>query len=404
MVAGNGFQEPASWTNDLNLSADGQRAKETFYNFTVILENDEAFEGKFRFDEFLNKAMFDDYPVSDVVESDILAHLCREYGFGGNQPKTLTRAIQQVANLSRYDSLIEWIRGLPAWDQTPRLSRWLVDWCGAEESAYTDWMGYATIMQMTARAMSPGCMARFVPVFEGPEGVGKTRAIRVLGSPWTRTFDMSMDSKEAHMAIQGIWLAELAELDTLRKTTETRLKSFISQTEDAYIPKYANNAVIYPRRTMFIGTTNEETYLPGTGNTRFLPIKTPAFNLEALTNNRDQLIAEARDILLHNPTIKWWEPPDSVHDEVKAARESRRLINVYEAELSRWLDGDGGGKSYDRVTWKEIAKSFLGMDSPEHWKDQGLQKQIAQALKALGWVNSVQKINKKSTRCWIRGS
>lgn len=390
------------WDALLQLDSRNDRVKENFHNFSVILEHDPAFVGKFRFNEFLNKAMFDDFPVNDTIKRSILKWLCSEYGFSGNQPNNLGRAIEQVADLSTYDSLIEWIMALPAWDQIPRLNRWLTDWCGAEESAYTQWVGFATIMQMTARALAPGCMARYVTVFEGPEDIGKTRAIRILGQPWTRTFDISMESKEAHIAIQGVWVAELAELDTLRRTTETRLKSFISQTEDTYVPKYANHAVVYPRRTVFMGTTNEETYLPGLGNTRFLPVKTHSFDLKGLAGNRDQLIAEAKEMLLHNPTIPWWQVPESIRGDVQEAREERRVMNVYEAELSLWLDGAMGHERLDRVTWRDVAKGFLGMDTPEHWKDKNLQMQISQALKACGWKHTIRRINKVRTNCWVR--
>lgn len=390
------------WESQLQCDPRNDKLKENFHNFALILENHAYCEGKFRFNEFSNKAMFDGIPVTDVVEGDILRWLCAEFKFGGNQPKVLTRAIDQVSRLSKYDELKEWLVSLPDWDKTPRLNKWLIDWCGAEESATTAWIGYVTIMQLAVRAINPGVQARYVTVLEGPENIGKTRAIKILGDPWTRTFDISMENKEAHMAIQGVWLSELSELDTLRKTAETRLKSFISQTEDTYIPKYANHAVVHPRRTVFMGTTNEDIYLPGMGNTRFLPVKTKSFNLPALKANRDQLISEAIHVYLRDPQTEWWQVPGVLQESIAQARDARRVVNVYEGELSRWLDGGNGGHYMDRVTWRDIATGFLAMDSPQHWKDRSLQGQIAQALRSLGWTPSNQRINKIKTRCWVR--
>lgn len=402
---------PRTWKDDLQLGQNKQ-PKENFHNFAMILENDPAFSANFRFDEFLNKPMFDDYPISDAAEANILRWLCEEYGFSGNYPKRLTHAIEQVARLAPYDPLYDWLKSLPEWDGTERLENWLVDWCGAEDTPVTRWIGYATIMQMVARAINPGCEARFVTVLEGEENIGKTRAIKILGRPWTRPFDMSMDTKEAHMIIQGVWLAELSELETIKKSTEGKLKSFISRTEDSYIPKFYNHAVVYLRRTVFIGSTNDNTYLPGIGNTRWLPVKTTIFDLEALEANRDQLIAEARDKFTCTPSIRWWEIPEHIVDGIGQTRDDRRVINPYENELARWLDGGPGakgthyevGKYRTAVTWTHIAEGFLGIEKRENWANSSVMNQIIQALRALGWEPGRDTFDGKRDRCWKRPS
>ena len=68
---------------------------------------------------------------------------------------------------------------------------------------------------MVARALSPGCTARYVVILEGDESIGKSKLVLDLGAPWSQVFDHTMDSKEAHIAVQGCWVAELAELDSL---------------------------------------------------------------------------------------------------------------------------------------------------------------------------------------------
>jgi predicted P-loop ATPase len=256
-------------------------------------------------------------------------------------------------------------------------------------------------------------MARLVPVFEGPENKGKTRCINLLGHPWSITFDMSMDSKEAHMAIQKCWVAELSELDTLRKTAETRLKSFISQTHDSYVPKFSNNMVTHPRRCVFIGSTNEGAYLPGDGgHTRWLPIYTPEFNLSAIEANRDQLIAEALAILRATPSIKWWEEPEETTELLEAAREERTQgENLYRDDLALWLDGElldsngalvSGCKWRDSITWRELAVEYLGMETPKEWENKRRQMEVAQSMRDAGWARKIKKINKIATRIWER--
>jgi predicted P-loop ATPase len=222
------------------------------------------------------------------------------------------------------------------------------------------------------------------------------------------TFDMSMDSKEAHMAIQGCWVAELAELDSLRKTTETRLKSFISQQADDYVPKYSNYRVTHPRRTVFIGTTNETRYLQGnTGHTRWAPVNTAWFDLERIEREREQMIAEALFILKTTPDVQWWEEPESLKEELAAERKDRQIENVYEDDLRLWLDGELPGHDhgyFKEITWRKIATDYLKMQSPDQWKDKRAQMEITAALKNIGWRKKSEwdKGEKKSTMVWKR--
>jgi putative DNA primase/helicase len=273
--------------------------------------------------------------------------------------------------------------------------------CGSPKNQLSEWTAYMTIMQMVARAMNPGCMARNVPVWEGEENKGKTRMIKLLGDPWAITFDMSMESKEAHMAIQGVWVAELAELDTLRKTTETKLKSFVSQTQDTFVPKYSNNRASLPRRTVFFGTTNDEDYLTSvTGNTRWFPIATGNFDYKRLERQREQLFAEAMSIFQENSDVAWWEEPCDIQSMLKAARDQRRSFNPYEESLSDWLDGkmDPDRIYLYKTSWNDIAKNFLKLDTPKEWKDKLLQMQVTSALKALGW----KKKRAENSTYWAR--
>lgn len=378
-----------------------KRPVETVYNMAKILELSETWRGRLRFDSFLNESILDGKVVNDITEMRIAEWLGDHYRFGGNNPKHLTRGIYSAGSKFTYDSLQDWLFSLPEWDGTDRIRHWLATMCGAANTALTSWMGFATIMQMVARAITPGCVARLVAVFEGPENRGKTRCIRIIGHPWSMTFDMSMDSKEAHMAVAGCWVAELAELDTLRKTTETRLKSFVSQQTDDYIPKYSNHRMSHPRRTVFIGTTNDENYLPGnSGNTRWLPVKTPWFDLDKVEREREQLFAEALFIFKTTPDVKWWEEPEALQPELARERKSRQIENVYEDDLSLWLDNKG----ITEITWPRLAVEYLQMEKPESWKDKRVQIEITAALKSLGWEKKLvwDKKDQKPKRVWIK--
>lgn len=214
------------------------------------------------------------------------------------------------------------------------------------------------------------------------------------------------------MMLQGAWVAEFSELDSLSRTEETRLKAFITMREDSYIPKYSNFRQRTERRAIFVGTTNEESYLKGqTGNTRYLPIRlTGQVDLERFRAIRLQLFAEA----LHyyqSAYETWWQFSDEALETAKVERTQRRVWQVYEDPLDEWLEyGRFTQALYDNgvpvkfvqheTSWPEIAQWFLKLDSPEKWKDRGLQMQISAALKALGWHVGQVWHNGRNRKIW----
>lgn len=414
-IVGDTTISPNDLASMLHYDAKGVKVLENFYNMVLILEHHNEWKDRIRFDDFRNLPMLGDTPVNDTTEYRISEWLGKNYEFGGNKRQILSDAIKAVASKNGYDALLEWIDSLPDWDGTERIDTWMIDLCGSDECDYSRWVSRVTILQMMNRALNPGCIARLVPIWNGLENQGKSTAVALLGGEWATTLKVSLENKEAHMAIHGYWIAELEELDTLYKTSEARLKAFLTNTSDHYVPKYANHSVDYPRRTVFIGTTNDADYLRGlTGNTRFLPINTGEFNLEGIKTTREQLFAEAKEWLLDNPGEAWWQEPEGLHEVIKEQRDSRRVLNVYEEDLKAFLDGEAGPNCFtpitledmagtdterlEKTTMSDIFQLYIKADSKEKWKDASLQRQIIDALKALGWYR--KKANSKNW--WMR--
>jgi len=250
---------------------------------------------------------------------------------------------------------------------------------------------------MMARAFDPGCLCRTVLILEGPEEWGKSSLVRALVPypEWCAELTSNLETKDANLMIQGLWVAELAELHSLQRTEETRLKSFISACSDPHIPKYKSVRVAPKRRTVFVGTTNEDSYLKGlSGNTRYLPIcLIEPINLERFAKIRDQIYAEAMCVY-HDHPKNWWYMDATTHAIAAQERDKRRQINIYEDALKEWLNNK---KS---VTWREIAEQFLRLGSPADWKDKSLQMQITQALRAVGWSKHAGRKEGAKTNVW----
>src|SRR4029077_8327202 len=70
------------------------------------------------------------------------------------------------------------------WDGRDRLSHWLVDYLGAQKQPepYLLAVGPAFLISAVARVFEPGCQCDAMLVLEGPQGIGKSRTVRVLAN------------------------------------------------------------------------------------------------------------------------------------------------------------------------------------------------------------------------------
>ena len=376
-----------------------------------FLRNHSYWQGKLWWDDLANKPMHGDEELSDYLITKIGAFFGKKHKLPIRTDRMLTRCLTACCYEHKRDPLQEYLDTLVGWDGTPRLEQWFIECAGLVDTAYNRFVSRILPVSMIARAYDPGCLYRNVIVLEGPEEYRKSSFVAALvpNKRWHLSMTASFESKDVPMLIQGIWVAELSELDSLRHTAETRLKSFISETEDAYVPKWQIFRVAPKRRTIFVGTTNEHNWMKSTGNTRWWPVEIRyPMDIEQLFFVREQLYAEAK-LWYHDHRQDWWEIPPDVQQQAGKEREERRQASVYEVDLGRWLDygrfqlaqqSPSITPIVNETSWAEIASGFLRLDSPEKWKDMQLQRQIGEALKALGWRQKVTTRNDKRVRLW----
>ena len=371
----------------------------------TVLRSHSRWAGRWWWDSFGSRQMETDGEHDSELTDERMTAIGEQLGHPDKDylPITSDRLIASCLALLCHetprDPLQEWLWSLPGWDGIPRLNTWLSTCTGVEDNAYHQYCARMLPVSMMARAFDPGCMCRTVLILESAEEWNKSSLIiaMVPNQDWYHEMTADLENKEAHLVIQGIWVAELAELHSLQRTEETRLKSFISARTDSYIPKYSNTRVSRKRRTVFIGTTNEESYLKGlSGNTRYLPVRLEKpVDLPLFQAMRDQLYAEAM-LYYQDHLHDWWRMPADVHTQAVLERDNRRLVNVYEDSLRDWLDK----RAEKAVSWKDIAEGFLDLTHKADWKDKSLQMQIGAALRALGWTKKRGRKDGDNTQIW----
>ena len=317
----------AAWRKGLFQKKNGELTQ-NYMNIARILRHDEYWQQPAHalwFDVVKHLHMCGE----KVIKKNLLVELATWFGEKQSLPVTnldmLRDCLHAQCEEFKRDPLQHWLNSLPPWDNEPRLEQWLHVVASTEDTAYSHDTSRMLLVGMVARALNPGCLYRYVIIFVGEEFSGKSELVRALATPeWYYAMKSDFESKEAHMEIQGAWIAELPELDALNRTGETRLKAFITLLDDSWIPKYANERTTAKRRTIFVGTTNEETLLKGqTGNTRFVPIATGAIDLAKFAEMRDQLFAEAKAYYEAHPD-DWWQFSLAGETRWEEERDNRR--------------------------------------------------------------------------------
>ena len=381
-----------NWKEDLVTNRNGEYSGNEL-NAITALEQAPQLQGLVAYNEFSDEVTImqpapwrnikDPEPWSDVDRIELQAWL-QAQEISVNRANVVQDAVITVARRKTYNPVTEYLDGLE-WDHTFRLAHWLDEYMGAiGEPRYLDAIGPKILVGAVARAYEPGCKLDVVPVLEGPQGKGKSTAVRILGHPWNADGVPDLSTKDAAIQIQGVWLVELEELTSMSRADVEHVKAFLSRSTDRYRPPYGRNAVNRPRRCAFIASTNLQDYLKDeTGNRRFWPIRCRGIDLAALQRDKDQLWAEA--VHEYRNGLQWHL---SASDEVLAAQEQelRRLVPELEAELIEYLE-DQRSMGKDVVYMRELLKDVAGIRdfAKDRYHAGAIASQFSRVMTRQGW-------------------
>jgi putative DNA primase/helicase len=277
------------------------------YNFGLIVRNDPRLKGKVMRDDFKGRdAVVDDLPWrvkkadqwwNNSDDNGLIDYVSANYRLTGKQ--ALLDAHDLAVSQNSFHPVRDYLNAL-RWDGIERLDTLVIDYLGAEDTPLVRAQTRKHFTAAVARVMRPGIKYDYVLTMIGPEGIGKSTLIRLMGrDEWFDDSLTGIEGKEGMEQIRGKWLIEMGELTNYKKSTSEAYKAFLSKQEDAYRPAYGRKTEVYPRQCVFFATTNERSFLKGdTGNRRFWTImcdlEIPMKDVwEDLPGEVDQLWAEA---------------------------------------------------------------------------------------------------------------
>lgn len=298
-------EEDLEWVTRLTHDYNGQIEK-TLDNAVLITENDPLLKGKIAIDTFASRGVAlgalpwdqrtEERPWTDTDEAEYARYVEKAYRIKGD--KILERTLLIVSSKHSFNNVERYIKGLK-WDGKKRLDTLLTDYLGAEDTAYTRAVMRKSLCAAVSRALKTQVKYDYMPIIVGPQGIGKSTFLNVLGKEWFSDSLTTFEGRDAAELIQGVWIVEVGELTAMSKQETNYVKQFLSKKEDIYRKPYGRNTERFPRRCVFFGTSNESEFLKDqTGNRRFWPIdagiNSPKKSVwEDLPKEVDQIWAEA---------------------------------------------------------------------------------------------------------------
>ena len=270
------------WREKLKFTEKGALAQ-TIENAVIILRHDPQLKDCLAYNEMdHNIVSLQSLPWreikgasqwGDTDDAALRFYMERVYGMTGKD--RIFDAVNVVAQERSFHPVRDYLDSCE-WDGVKRVDTLLIDYLGAEDSAYTRAVTRKTLAAAVARIYRPGCKFDYMLTLRGRQGLGKSALIGKLGGAWFSDTFTTMQGKDAYEQVQGVWIMEVGELAGMRKAEAEIIKLYISKQVDRFRPAYGRRLQEFPRQCVFIGTTNETQFLRDTtGNRRFWVVDTP---------------------------------------------------------------------------------------------------------------------------------
>lgn len=380
---------------DCNHDKDGniKSVKQFVHNFEIVMDKDDRFAGKIRFNEFVQQlylcgnvpwekedncrawSSHDDSALFSLIQAD--------YGLKSRQD--FADALKNVSMRNKFHPVRELLDSL-TWDGKEHIRSLLPECLGAEDSDYTYQVMRLWMLGAVSRVYKPGNKFDYTIILQGSQGIGKSTFLKLmaLDDSWFNDSLDSLDSDKAVQSLTGSWIIELAELKSLARTAGgvESVKRFLTATQDKYRIPYERRADTFYRQCVFAGTTNKDDFLQDeTGNRRFLIVQTGVKK-----PSKSLFVPEIMDTikLAWAEAVHIWKNekpqpilPEAYMQEAKELQEANMADDGKRGIIQEYLEGK------TQVCAREIWEKALGENvSPRKYQITEINDIIA---KVPGW-------------------
>lgn len=422
------------------LTKDNSIKVNSSYNVLLALKHDHQLNTSLRYNEFnedseivkpinLGGTKYEAGELPSDFESVLAVYFEQELDvvFTG---VALRNGLDVFFSQKKYNPVKEYMEDcLKKWDGKSRINTLFSKYLGSEKTELIENISLIFLVAAVKKVYEPDFKFDYVLDLVGGQGIGKTSILQKLGGPWYTDSITDFQNKDNFELMIRSLIVNDDEMVASKKIGFAELKSFITKTNLRFRKAYARRAQEYPKKFVIARTTNEVAYLRDkTGERRFLPVmvgveKQERHPMEMTDELVKQIWGEAMTLYQGGYPTTFSKEEEA---ELEIYREQFMYIDEIENLLDEYLDMKvpsdwsmmNNAQKYtftqkylnsndsiedvalqDKIATRDILANVFDSDA----KNQKLAKKINYLMtNKTDWISGVFKINKKTTRGFIR--
>lgn len=422
------------------LTKDNSIKVNSSYNVLLALKHDHQLNTSLRYNEFnedseivkpinLGGTKYEVGELPSDFESVLAVYFEQELDvvFTG---VALRNGLDVFFSQKKYNPVKEYMEDcLKKWDGKSRINTLFSKYLGSEKTELIENISLIFLVAAVKKVYEPDFKFDYVLDLVGGQGIGKTSILQKLGGPWYTDSITDFQNKDNFELMIRSLIVNDDEMVASKKIGFAELKSFITKTNLRFRKAYARRAQEYPKKFVIARTTNEVAYLRDkTGERRFLPVmvgveKQERHPMEMTDELVKQIWGEAMTLYQGGYPTTFSKEEEA---ELEIYREQFMYIDEIENLLDEYLDmkvpsdwsmmnnaqkytftqkylnntdSIEGVALQDKIATRDILANVFDSDA----KNQKLAKKINYLMtNKTDWISGVFKINKKTTRGFIR--
>lgn len=419
-----------SWMQNMEFDEKGNICK-TIDNIIEFLTNHPNFKNKLKYNDYLQRKELDDKEFSDFDQNNLYVNIERCLGFD-NRTKA-DAAITEVFNTNKYNPVINYLNNL-IWDKEERIETIMIKLFDIDDTSLNRLISKNWFIAGVKRVFEPGSKFDNMIVLQGGQGIGKTTFCEKISRGFFSQISMEdLGNKDLVDKLNKTWIAIIDELEGFGKKDMQKIKGFLSTCNDMTRLAYGHNTTTFKRHCVFIGSTNDDTFLRDNTSSverRFWTMKCNKTSMDSTVSDYltedviNQIWAEAVYYYKSDKSIYLDIPKELFND---FENQQRQFKTYNDDESTEWANvilnkkyavrGDGffsdeddffSQMNGDKVYADDLKSNINKI--PSSWLTQALQrkyglrvstKSLAMALSA-DWEYKQSRYDDGNTKCFVR--
>lgn len=246
------------WESSLELDSKGN-IRNVIGNYILYITNSPKYKNKFKYNDFIKQKEFDNREFTDFDLNVLYNDIERDLDLSTHSK--VDSALMEVFYQNRYNPIFDYLNDVE-WDGHKRVETLFVDLLDAEDTKLNHYMTKIWFVAAVKRIFEPGCKFDNMIVLQGEQGIGKSSLCDLVSLRYSNDISLNeIGNKDMINKLNRTWIAVVDELDSFNKKEMSNIKTFISNTKDTARLAFGKNAETYLRHCVFIGSTNDSTFL-----------------------------------------------------------------------------------------------------------------------------------------------